>query len=177
MAEAKNLSFEEAKLIESDRRVFELGINPTVSELYSYNSNRGMALIKEYPIGWIQSHINGIGKILFGVYKSKYKIINEEVFGLNSNLLNNFHFICLGLITLAIWFFFIFGIRVIVQLDFNSALVLFILVISIIVPATGQIAYARFRVPTVPFICIVAALGLNKLWSERNILRSLNREK
>jgi hypothetical protein len=43
-----------------------------------------------------------------------------------------------------------------------------LILIAILLPATGQVAYARFRSPVVPIICIVAALGTQDLLSKIN---------
>ena len=162
-SEAKGISFEEAKSIEGGLKIQLIGNNPSVIEEYKYNSTRGLELIFNNPIGFIQSHIKGVGKLLFGVYKSKFRIIDEKIFGIYEQAIQNAHFVILGLITLFIWILFFTGVSSIYKLDFSNALVTSIIIVTILLPATGQIAYARFRAPVVPFICIIAALGVQNI--------------
>jgi 4-amino-4-deoxy-L-arabinose transferase-like glycosyltransferase len=171
LSEARGISFEEAKSIEGGLKSQIIGINPSVIEEYNYNSKRGLELVFNNPIGLIQSHFKGVGKVLFGVYKSKFKIIDEKIFGIDNQVAQSAHFMILGLITLLIWILFLNGIRLFYKLDdLNTRLVLLI-VISILLPATGQVAYARFRAPVVPFICIIAALGVqNMLNNNRKVI-------
>lgn len=168
LSEAKGIPFEEAKNIEDALKKQIIGDYPSVLELYDYNSKRGLELIFENPIGWIQSHLNGVGKVLFGVYKSKYRIIDQKVFGVNDQVIQSIHFIILGFITLIIWILFFNGVSKFHKLDVLNSLVFLLILIAILLPATGQVAYARFRSPVVPIICIVAALGTQDLLNKIN---------
>jgi 4-amino-4-deoxy-L-arabinose transferase-like glycosyltransferase len=163
LSEAKGISFEEAKNIEGGLKNQIIGDSPSVLELYDYNSKRGLELIFEYPIGWIQSHLKGVGKILFGVFKSKHSIIIQKVFGVNDQMIQSIHFAILGFITLIIWILFLNGIRQFHKLDVLNSRVFLLILIAILLPATGQVAYGRFRSPVVPIICIVAAIGTQNL--------------
>ena len=168
LSEAKGIPFEEAKNIEDALKKQIIGDYPSVLELYDYNSKRGLELIFENPIGWIQSHLNGVGKVLFGVYKSKYRIIDQKVFGVNDQVIQSIHFIILGFITLIIWILFFNGVSKFHKLDVLNSRVFLLILIAILLPATGQVAYARFRSPVVPIICVVAALGTQDLLNKIN---------
>jgi len=163
LSEAKGISFEEAKSIEGGLKNQIIGNNPSVLEEYKYNSKRGLELVFEHPVGWIESHFKGAGKVLFGVYKSKYELIDEKIFGIDNQNFQIVHFIILGFITLLIWIFFLNGIKLFHKLDFLNARLFLLIILAILVPATGQIAYARFRSPTVPIICIIAAIGAQNI--------------
>jgi 4-amino-4-deoxy-L-arabinose transferase-like glycosyltransferase len=163
LSEEKGISFEEAKKIELALKKRIIGDYPSVLEGYNYDSKRGLALIFNYPIGWVQSHIQGVGKVLFGVYKSKFRIIDEQVFGINDQIIQSIHFSILGFITLLIWVLFLNGVSLFYKLDVLSARVTFLILIASLLPATGQVAYARFRSPVTPIICIVASLGIQNL--------------
>ena len=163
LSEAKGVSFEEAKNIEGALKKQNIGDYPSVLELYDYNSKRGLELIFEYPIGWVQSHLKGVGKILFGVFKSKYSIIDQKVFGVNDQVIQSIHFVILGFITLTIWIFFLNGVSQFYKLDIFNSRVFLLILVAILLPATGQVAYARFRSPVVPIICIIAAIGTQNL--------------
>ena len=172
LAEANGISFEEAKSIERGLKNQIIGSNPSVIEDYNYNSERGLELVFDHPIGLIQSHVKGVGKVLFGVYKSKFKIIDEKIFGIDNQVVQSAHFVILGLITLLIWILFLMGIRLFYELDFLNARVALLIIVTVLLPATGQVAYARFRAPVVPFICIIAALGVqNMLNKNRKVIK------
>jgi 4-amino-4-deoxy-L-arabinose transferase-like glycosyltransferase len=166
LSEAKGISFEEAKDIEGGLRRQIIGNYPSVLELHDYNSKRGLELIFEYPTGWVQSHLKGVGKILFGVFKSKHSIINEKVFGVNDQVIQSIYFVILGFITIIIWLLFLNGISQFHKLDALNSRVFLLIIIAILLPATGQVAYGRFRSPIVPIICIVAAVGTQNLLSK-----------
>ena len=163
LSEAKGVSFEEAKNIEGALKKQIIGDYPSVLELYDYNSKRGLELIFEYPIGWVQSHLKGVGKIIFGVFKSKHSIIDQKVFGVNDQVIQSIHFVILGFITLIIWIFFLNGVSQFYKLDILNSRVFLLILVAILLPATGQVAYARFRSPVVPIICIIAAIGTQNL--------------
>ena len=162
-SEAKGISFEEAKSIEGGLKNQIIGSNPSVIEEYKYNSKRGLELVLNNPVGLIQSHVKGVGKVLFGVYKSKFRIIDEKIFGIDNQVAQSAHFMILGLITLLIWVLFLMGVRLFYKLDYLNTRLALLIIITILLPATGQVAYARFRAPVVPFICIIAALGVQNM--------------
>jgi hypothetical protein len=163
LSEQKGISFEEAANIESTLKNQLIGDEASVAENYNYDSRRGLELIFEYPFGWIESHFKGVGKVIFGVFKSKHRILNEEIFGVHSQTLQSIHFITLGFITLLIWMLFLGGIKTFYGPNFLYAHIAFLILIATLVPATGQVAYGRFRSPVVPIICIIAAVGAQNL--------------
>ncbi len=71
--------------------------------------------------------------------------------------------LALGLLVVCIWIFIVFGIYPALKSDSYNAISIFLLAISVVLPATSHVAYARFRAPAAPFISIVAALGLSYL--------------
>lgn len=168
LSEAQGIPFEEAKNIERDIKLKAIGDNPSVSENYNYNSMRGLELIIKYPLGWAESHLKGIGKLIFGVYKSKFEIIDEKVFGISNQVVHGIHFAFLGLIIFFIWILFLCGIKLFLRVDRLNAFIAYIILITVLLPSTGQVAYARFRSPLVPIICIVAALGVQNLTQKYN---------
>jgi 4-amino-4-deoxy-L-arabinose transferase-like glycosyltransferase len=168
LSEAKGISFEEAKSIEGGLKSQIIGNSPSVIEEYNYNSKRGLELVFKYPIGLIQSHFKGVGKVLFGVFKSKFKIIDEKIFGIDNQVIQSTHFVILGFITLLIWVLFLNGVRLFYKLDRLNALLVLLIIIAILLPATGQIAYGRFRAPVVPFICIIAAIGVQSMLNKNH---------
>ena len=171
-SEAEGISFEEAKSVEGGLKNQIIGNNPSVIEEYNYNSKRGLELVFKNPTGWVQSHFKGAGKVLFGVYKSKFKIIDEKIFGIDNQMIQSIHFLILGLITLLIWIFFLNGIGPFYKLDLSNARLTMLIIIAILLPATGQVAYARFRAPVVPLICIIAAIGVqNILNKDRKVIK------
>jgi hypothetical protein len=58
---------------------------------------------------------------------------------------------------------FLNGVNQFHKLDILNSRLSFLILIAILLPATGQVAYGRFRSPVVPIICIVAAIGTQNL--------------
>jgi 4-amino-4-deoxy-L-arabinose transferase-like glycosyltransferase len=163
LAEDTGLTFEQAKGIELKMRLQELGVSPSISEQYQYNNRRGLELVFNHPKGWFESHLKGTGKVLFGIFKSKHFIILKDLYKIENSLLLVAIFVAFGIMVLIIWLFFIVGLSQLNGLDIKVKASLIIILSMTIMPATGQIAYARFRSPVVPLICIIAALGINKI--------------
>jgi 4-amino-4-deoxy-L-arabinose transferase-like glycosyltransferase len=174
LAEDKGLTFEQAKEIERNLKLESIGSNPSVIDEYDYDRERGLELILEHPIGLIKSHFFGIGKILFGIYKSKFRVVLGELYQLNNGIFLIIIFFILGAIVLSVWLLFCFGITKIISRNFFGGVSILLIIVMLIIPASGQIAYARFRAPIAPLICLVAALGVHKSYT---LLKSIFRSK
>ena len=166
LAEESDMTFEEAVNNESIRRQRIIGESSEVIKLYEYNLGRGQELIINNPFGFLISHIKGIGKLFFGIYKSRFIYIFKDVYRIESQMLIYIFYLFLLLIIIFIWFMFMIGIiRNYKNFDVWQVLMLLI-IITILLPASGQIAYARFRAPVSPIICIFAALGAKSISQE-----------
>ena len=160
---AEDITFEEAGRIESDLKAASLGSIYNVKESYDYDNNRGLELITEHPISVLILHCKGVFKTSFGVFKSKFYIIFNEIYRIDSNKLTGIILLSLGLLVVCIWILTIYGINPALKCDSYNTILILLLIVSIILPATSHVAYARFRAPVAPLISIIAALGLNHL--------------
>jgi 4-amino-4-deoxy-L-arabinose transferase-like glycosyltransferase len=160
---AEDITFEEAGKIESDLKVASLGPIYSIKESYDYDNNRGFELITEHPISALILHCKGLFKTSFGVFKSKFFIIVNEIYRIDSKILTGIILLALGLLIVCIWILTFYGIRPALKTDSYNTMLILILIVSVILPATSHVAYARFRAPVAPLISIVAALGLNQL--------------
>jgi hypothetical protein len=162
-ANENNLTFEEATTVEFERKRNFLGSDPNVIDNYTYNKNRGYELMIEHPKGLLISHIYGIPKILFGIFKSKFYIILNYIYNINGELVVGIIFAIFGMCVLFIWILFLVGMKSTSESNFLVFALFALITVSSILPASGQVAYARFRSPIMPFVCIISAIGLVKL--------------
>lgn len=160
LAEDSGITFENATAIESNLRTQEIGNNAPVDEVFSYNNNRGLELVTEHPLGWFIVHIKGTAKLLFGIYKSKYEVIISSIYGIENHLLINIIFAMLGALILMIWILFYLSLKPAFKRGRRFAGISLVIIMFLLVPATGQVAYARFRAPASPFICILIGYGI-----------------
>lgn len=171
LAEDSGLTFENATAVESNLRTQKIGDNAPINEVFFYNSNRGLKLITEHPLGWFIVHIKGTAKLLFGIYKSKYEGIISSIYGINNHLLINIIFAMLGVIILMIWVLFYSSLKPAFKQNRRFAGISLVIIMLLLVPATGQVAYARFRAPASPFICILIGYGIQS-FIDRKLLYS-----
>ncbi len=163
LAEANRISFEEATGIESNLRSQSIGQNSDVYATYVYNNDRGLNLIFNHPIGWVISHLKGAAKLFFGIFKSKYEVIINSVYRIESQNFNRIIFLILGIVILFIWILFFYGFKSAFLKDKISASILLSIIVLLLIPASGHVAYARFRVPVSPLLCIFIGYGIQKL--------------
>jgi len=162
-AHENNLTFEEATAVEFKRKQNLLGRNPNLVESYTYNKNRGVELMIEHPGGLLISHLYGIPKILFGLFKSKFYIILNYIYNIDGEFLIGIIFVFFGMCILFIWILFLVGMKSASESNFLVFALIALITVSSILPASGQVAYARFRSPIMPLVCIISAIGLVKL--------------
>ncbi len=141
-----------------------IGKQPSTEILDTYNTQRGIELIFSYPIGWLFSHMKGLLKLLFGINKTKYEIIYDQLFSTNISILLIISNVVFGLFIATVWVSFIKGFLVLKLTQPRITCLLLVLISMILIPASGHIAYARFRSPITPFICIFSAIGVAQLY-------------
>jgi hypothetical protein len=163
LANSEGTTFEESTATEFARKTSLLGAESSVLENFNYNNARGLELIRENPVGFLITHINGFPKFIFGIFKSKFVVILNQVYKIDNELFIGIVYFYLLSIVVIIWLLFIFGFNIIFTRNKHSAILIALIVGATLIPASGQVAYARFRSPIVPFICIVSAVGLSKL--------------
>lgn len=162
LAESTGITFEEAGAIESNLRDQYLGRNAGVLELYDYDRKRGIELVLDHPIGMVIAHLKGAAKLVFGVYKSKYEIIINNVYNIENQIYYKFVYACLGIIILSIWLLFFYGLKPAFRQNYMASNLMLFMIILILIPASGQVAYARFRAPISPLLLVFAGYGLQE---------------
>lgn len=155
------IPLDEVHALESDLMKRTLGDNFTLEEEQKYRTTRGLNLIFNNFPWFIQMHIIGAVKLLIGPGQgdSLSFLTSGKVFVAT----NVWHFLLLGLlltVTLSIFLMATVGIykRARVQQPIVLVSLLVIIVIS-----SGIQAYARFRAPIAPLLCIFAAAGIYEL--------------
>jgi len=162
LAENTGLTFEEAGAIESNLRDQYLGQNAGVLERYDYNSKRGIELVLDHPVGMVIAHLKGTAKLVFGVYKSKYEIIINNVYNIENQIYYKFIYACLGIIILSIWLLLFYGLKPAFRQNYMTSSFMLLMIFLILIPASGQVAYARFRAPVSPLLLVFAGYGLQE---------------
>jgi 4-amino-4-deoxy-L-arabinose transferase-like glycosyltransferase len=162
LAEDMRITYEEASGLESKLRDQSVGQTADVHSTYLYNNARGLELIFNHPVGWLISHLKGAAKLFFGIFKSKYDIIISSIYKIENQNFNRIIFLFLGIVILSIWILFFYGIKSAFLKDNISTSVLLSIIILLLIPASGHIAYARFRVPTSPLLCIFIGYGIQE---------------
>ena len=163
LAESTRITFEEAGVIESNLRDQYIGQNAGVLERYNYNNTRGIELVLDHPVGMLIAHLKGAAKLVFGVYKSKYEIIINNVYNVENQIYFKIVYACLGIVILSIWLLFLYGLKPAFQSNFVSSSLILFMIILILIPASGQVAYARFRAPISPLLLIFVGYGISEI--------------
>lgn len=164
LAESTGITFEEAGAIESNLRDQYLGRNDGVLERYDYDRKRGVELVLDHPVGMVIAHLKGAAKLAFGVYKSKYEIIINNVYTIENQIYYKFVYACLGIIILSIWLLFFYGLKPAFRQNYMASNLMLFMIILILIPASGQVAYARFRAPISPLLLVFAGYGLQEFF-------------
>ena len=162
LAEDTRITYEEASAFESNLRDQFIGQRADVHSIYAYNNDRGLELIFNHPVGWLISHLKGAAKLVFGIYKSKYEVIINSVYKIENQNFNRIIFLLLGIVILLIWILFFYGLKSAFLKDFISTGILLSIIVLLLIPASGHVAYARFRAPVSPLLCIFIGFGIQK---------------
>ena len=169
LAEDNRISFEEATVLESNLRNQSIGQNSDVYATYVYNNDRGLNLIFNHPVGWVISHLKGMAKLFFGIFKSKFEVVITSVYKIESQIFNQIIFLFLGIVVLLIWILFFYGFKSAFLKDKVSAGILLTIIILLLIPASGHVAYARFRVPVSPLLCIFIGYGIQEFFKNNYV--------
>ena len=149
---SRSQTLEKAQNIESAREVSVLGDSPTLIDVVNYRSERGIALIKDNFLGFVELHARGSFKILLGPGSATIDEIMRHFplgpfFG---NILKSLS-VSLSFILAFLSLFSIFRLiryRQSLQNYFQTFVAVSFLLL--LVSSGGANAYSRFRVPLVP---------------------------
>jgi 4-amino-4-deoxy-L-arabinose transferase-like glycosyltransferase len=175
-AKSTGQSLESVQNSELARRLDYLGNVPDTAEINSYNFSRGIKLIQENPMSLIQTHLEGLGKLLFGPGRE----FNSEVLRNLPDIFLNFQnpILILSLIfLLGLYVSGALGIEALRSNDRVILLTLLAILIPLIAVSSGSIAYSRFRTPLSPIICLLSAVGISHMGNYLQTLRSYRLKK
>ncbi len=160
-AESTNQTLELVQDQESLRREIFLHGESGVSQINSYNLERGVELITEYPMDLIHTHVIGVFKLFFGPGREfvnqvfsvlPYRFLEAVQIGLVLTILFLVVLNCYALI----------GTVSLLAVRPGLLGVISVLLIPLIIVSSGSIAYSRFRSPIAPIICLMAAIGFSR---------------
>jgi len=177
---SKSQTLEEAQNIEGAREVSVLGKSPTLIDVVNYRSERGITLIKDNFLGFVELHARGSFKILLGPGAATIDEIMSHI-PLGPYLGKILKSLSVALsFTLA--FLSLFSIFRLIRYKQNTqnyfqifAAVSFLL---LLVSSGGANAYSRFRVPLVPLEIILSVYSITYLkdrFYDRKIFTTSNK--
>jgi hypothetical protein len=174
-AKENDISLREAQAAESQFEIKEVGVGASIKSIVQYRVDRGVDLILSSPAGFVELHLEGAAKILFGPGSANISKLTAHL-SLNENAMNFLkalivlmRFLVITLVFISI--FFVVKRRIFIPIQFYS-IVSWILVLIF---SGGANAYSRFRVPLIPLEIIIICLGLSapvqRVWFENHFLK------
>jgi 4-amino-4-deoxy-L-arabinose transferase-like glycosyltransferase len=160
VAISMNMPLEQVQQYEYSQIQEFLGSSPSLQQLTDYQMIRGMELILKYPLEFLQLHLIGIPKLLFGPGRGElYKFMSESNMNFqNMERLDIFFFF----LTILSLFLGISALCALFLMNFKSSeqRVLVFLFLLFVIVSSGAQTYSRFRIPIVPLISIFAAFTI-----------------
>jgi 4-amino-4-deoxy-L-arabinose transferase-like glycosyltransferase len=174
-AKQNNVSLKEAQTIESKLEINEVGQNPSIQSLVEYRVDKGIELITANPLGFIELHVEGAVKILFGPGSANISKLtahleqSELVIDFLKALIILMRLFVFSLVCISIYF--ALRKKVFIPIQFYSIVSWILILIS----SGGANAYSRFRVPLIPLEIIIICVGLSsptqRAWLEKHIIK------
>jgi hypothetical protein len=174
-AKENDVSLREAQAAESQFEIKEVGVGASIKSIVQYRVDRGVDLILSSPAGFVELHLEGAAKILFGPGSANISKLTAHL-SLNENAINFLkalivlmRFLVISLVFISI--FFVAKRRIFIPIQFYSIISWILVLIS----SGGANAYSRFRVPLIPLEIIIICFGLSSLvqrvWLENHFLK------
>ncbi len=174
-AKQNNVSLKEAQTAESKLEIIEVGQSSSIQSLVEYRVDRGIELITANPVGFIELHVEGAAKILFGPGAANISKLTAHLEP--SKIAMDFLKAVIVLMRLFIFslvcisIYFALRKRVFIPIQFYSIVSWILILIS----SGGANAYSRFRVPLIPLEIIIVCVGLSnpiqRAWLEKYIVK------
>ncbi len=174
-AEQNNVSLKEAQTTESKLEINEVGQNPSIQSLVEYRIDRGIELITANPVGFIELHVEGAAKILFGPGSANIGKLtahlqpSEVAIDFLKAIIVLMRLFIFSLVCISIYF--ALRKRVFIPIQFYSIVSWILILIS----SGGANAYSRFRVPLIPLeiliICVGLSSSIQRAWLEKHIIK------
>jgi hypothetical protein len=174
-AKQNNVSLKEAQTTESKLEINEVGQNPSIQSLVGYRVDRGIELITANPVGFIELHVEGAVKILFGPGSANISKLtahlepSEVVIDFLEAVIVLMRLFVFSLVCMSIYF--AFRKKVFIPIQFYSIISWILILIS----SGGANAYSRFRVPLIPLEIMIICVGLSsptqRDWLEKHVIK------
>ena len=162
---AKSQTLEKTQTLEGAREASSLGEAPNLNRIVHYRQDRGITLIKNNFLGFVELHAKGSIKILLGPGSATIdEIVSQTPFGTLPGSIYKFFSITLSLL-LALFSF--FGIWLLIRDKQRTGKYFHVFValsfLLLLVSSGGANAYSRFRVPLVPLEIILSLYSVSYL--------------
>jgi hypothetical protein len=172
-AKQNNVSLKEAQTRESKLEINKVGESPSIQSLVEYRVDRGIELISANPLGFIELHVEGAVKILFGPGSANISKLSahlepsEAAADFLKAIIVLMRLFVFTLVCISIYF--ALRKKDFVPIQFYSIVSWILVLIS----SGGANAYSRFRVPLIPLEIMIICVGLSsptqRAWLERHI--------
>lgn len=162
---AKSQTLEKAQTLEGAREASSLGEAPNLNSIVHYRQDRGITLIKNNFLGFIELHAKGSIKILLGPGSATIdEIVSQMPFGTLLGSIYKFFSITLSFL-LALFSFFAIWLLVRDKQRTGKYFHVFVALsfLLLLVSSGGANAYSRFRVPLVPLEIILLLYSFSYL--------------
>jgi hypothetical protein len=174
-AKQNKVSLKEAQASETKLEVNEVGQNPSIQSLVEYRVGRGIKLITANPVGFIELHVEGAAKILFGPGSANISKLTAHLEP--SEVAKDFLKATIALLRLFVFslvcmsIYFALRKKVFIPIQFYSIVSWVLILIS----SGGANAYSRFRVPLIPLEIVIICVGLSspiqRAWLEKYAIK------
>jgi hypothetical protein len=174
-AKENDVSLKEAQTTEIQLEIKNVGKNSSIGAIVDYRVDRGIELILSNPVGFVELHVEGAAKILFGPGSANISKLTAHL-GI-SEIVKDLSKVVIVLMRLLVTFLVLFSIyialrtRIFLPIQFYSIVSWILILIS----SGGANAYSRFRVPLIPLEIIIICIGLSnptqRAWLEKHYMK------
>lgn len=171
LAYATDSSLESVHQSETSLLLEKIGSNHTLEQETSYRVRRGIYLIATNFPSFIKMHLIGTYKLLFGPSQGEFiSFVSNAQRTRQGNLIELFSIVVFASIAIFIVVFAYLGLASSRTLHLR---IILILIFCMIGTSSGIQAYARFRTPIAPMLCLLAAVGIRELRRKLSLRSSI----
>lgn len=160
------IPLDDVHTIEANLMSSAIGEEFTLADEQKYRNARGLTLILENFPWFIQMHLVGATKLLIG--PGQGDSLGFLTSGQIYTAAEVWHFILVGFLLTLTSFILVMALVGILRSEKSSQFLLILISLLVVVSISSGIqAYARFRAPIAPLLCVFAAIGIDKLLNKR----------
>ena len=174
-AKQNEVTLKGAQAEEANLEINQIGEGASIQKVVEYRVDRGIELITANPVGFIELHVEGAIKILFGPGSANiskltaHLELSEVAIDFLKAVIVLMRLFVFSLVCISIYF--ALRKKVFIPIQFYSIVSWILILIS----SGGANAYSRFRVPLIPLEIMIICVGLSspiqRAWLEKHIIK------